>query len=75
MYKTPFIEIKNKYHALYFIKEIIRQINTFDDDEDEERKTLLFGILKIHKIECPNPECVSKIKQKYIFQKQVKVFR
>ena len=62
MYKTPFNEIKNKYHALYFIKEIIRQINSFDDDEDEGRKTLLFGILEIHKIECPNPECVSKVK-------------
>ena len=62
IYKTSFNDIKNKYHALYYIKEIIRQINSNDDDEDEERKTLLFGVLEIHKIECPNPECVSKVK-------------
>ena len=67
MYKTPFNKIKNKYHALYFIKEIIRQINTFD--EDEERKTLLYGILEIHKIECPNPNCVSKQKTKIYLPK------
>jgi hypothetical protein len=67
MYKTPFNKIKNKYHALYFIKEIIRQINTFD--EDDERKTLLIGVLEIHKIECPNPTCMSKLKTKLYLPK------
>jgi len=67
MYKTPFNKIKNKYHALYFIKEIIRQINTFD--EDEEKKILLIGVLEIHKIECPNENCVSKNKKKIYLPK------
>ncbi len=67
IYKTPFNKIKNKYHALYFIKEIIRQINTFD--EDEEKKILLIGILEIHKIECPNENCVSKNKKKIYLPK------
>ena len=67
MYKCPFNKIKNKYHALCFIKEIIRQINTFD--EDDERKTLLIGVLEIHKIECPNPTCMSKLKTKLYLPK------
>ena len=67
IYKTPFNKIKNKYHALYFIKEIIRQINTFD--EDEEKKILLIGILEIHKIECSNDNCVSKNKKKIYLPK------
>ena len=43
IYKTPFNKIKNKYHALYFIKEIIRQINTKEIDYS---KTDEFGLLE-----------------------------
>ena len=62
IYKTPFYKIKNHYYVLYFIKELVRIINTID--EDEERKTLLMGILEIHKIECDNPSCLAKSNKK-----------
>ena len=58
IYKTPFSKIKNRYYILYFIKEIIRIINTLE--EDEERKLLLMGLLEIHKVECGNPICLTK---------------
>ena len=62
IYKTPFHKIKNKYYVLYFIKEIIRIINSIDDNE--ERKTLLMGLLEVHKNECTNENCITKKKQK-----------
>jgi hypothetical protein len=62
IYKTPFHKIKNKYYVLYFIKEIIRIINLIDDNE--ERKTLLMGLLEVHKSECTNDKCITKSNQK-----------
>ena len=58
IYKTPFSKIKNKYYALYFIKEIIKIINSLG--EDEEKKLLLMGLLELHKFECTNPICLTK---------------
>ena len=67
IYKTPFYKIKNHYYLLYFIKELVRLINTLD--EDEERKTLLMGILELHKIECENPSCLTRSNNKIYFPK------
>ena len=62
IYKTPFHKIKNKYYVLYFIKEIIRIINSIDDNE--EKKTLLMGLLEVHKNECTNENCIIKTNHK-----------
>ena len=67
IYKTPFSKIKNKYYVLYFIKEIVRIINNLD--EDEEKKSLLNGLLEIHKIECLNPKCITKLNKKIYLPK------
>ncbi len=66
-YKTSFSKIKNRYYFLYFIKEIIRFINTLEDDE--ERKILFIGLLEMHKIECSNPICLTKNDDKIYSQK------
>ena len=67
IYKTSFFKIKNHYYVLYFIKELVRLINTHD--EDEERKTLLMGILELHKNECNNPSCLTKSNKKIYLPK------
>lgn len=59
---TPYYKIINPFHLLYYIKNIINKINLMEKDPDE--KALLTGILQMHAIECPNPTCLSKTKNK-----------
>ena len=59
---TPFYKITNKNYFLYYIKNLIDKINHID--EKPEDKALLAGIMQMHAIECPNPECLSKTKNK-----------
>ena len=59
---TPYHKIANKYYLLYYLKIIIDLISSCE--HDPESKNLLIGIMQLHVIECPNPECVTKTKKK-----------
>ena len=54
----PFNQIKNKNYLLIYLKNIIDKINTID--EFPQDRAYLSGIIKMHKIECPNPYCLLK---------------
>lgn len=55
---TPFYKITNKYYLLYYIKKILDKINKMDKSPEE--KAILTGILQMHSLECPNPDCLTK---------------
>ena len=56
--EMPFYEIKNGFYLLYYFHRLIDKISKID--EDPTSKSFLSGILEMHKVECPNPLCVSK---------------
>ena len=58
--ETPFYQIDNKCYLLYYFRRLINIINTINENPND--KSFLFGIIKMHKIECPNPNCITKIK-------------
>ena len=58
----PYYKITNKNYFLYYIKNLADKINHID--ENPEDKALIAGLMQIHSIECPNPECLSKNKNK-----------
>ena len=59
---TPFYKITNKSHFLYYIKNLIDKINNVN--ENPEKKAILAGIIHMHSVECPNPNCLAKTKEK-----------
>ena len=59
---TPYHKIANKYYLLYYLKIMINLIGTCE--HDQEAKSLLIGIIQLHILECPNPDCVTKNKKK-----------
>ena len=59
---TPYHKIDNLYYLLYYCHFIIKKIITIDDEP--KYKSLLFGIIQMHIIECPNPSCILKNKEK-----------
>ena len=59
---TPFYKIYNKNYLLFYLKNIVDKMNSLD--ENPEDKALLAGIMQMHIIECPNPNCLSKNKEK-----------
>ena len=59
---TPFFKISNKYYLLYYIKNLIDKMNNYEENPQE--KVLLTGIMQMHALECPNPTCLSKTKDK-----------
>ena len=58
---TPFYKIKNKYYLLTYLKNLIDKINTIE--EYPEDKAFLAGIIQMHSVECPNPNCLIKSKE------------
>ena len=56
----PFYEIKNPFYLLFYFHALIYKISKID--EDPTSRSFLTGILEMHKVECPNPMCVSKTK-------------
>ena len=54
----PFYEIKNPFYLLYYFHALIDKISKIE--EDPTSKSFLSGIFEMHKVECPNPLCVSK---------------
>ena len=59
---TPFHKIRNKSHFLYYLKNLIDKMNHIE--ENPEDRAVLAGIMEMHNIECPNPECLAKKNQK-----------
>ena len=57
---TPFYEIKNPFYLLFYFHRLIDKISKID--EDPTSRSFLSGIIEMHKVECPNPFCVSKTK-------------
>ena len=58
---TPFYKIKNKFYLLYYFRTIFDLINNVEENSND--KSLLSGMIKMHKIECPNPNCLLKTKE------------
>ena len=57
---TPFYKINNKYYLLYYFRSLIDIINNVE--ENSEDKSFLSGIIRMHEVECPNPNCLMKTK-------------
>ena len=55
---TPFHKIKNKFYLLTYLKNLIDKINTIE--EFPQDKAFLAGIIQMHSVECPNPNCLIK---------------
>ena len=60
--EIPYYKIENINHLLYYLRSIITMINTGLDIQST--KTRLTGIIQLHILECPNPKCLTKTKQK-----------
>ena len=54
----PFNQIKNKNYLLIYLKNLIDKINTIE--EVPQDRAYLSGVIKMHKIECPNQFCTLK---------------
>ena len=59
--ETPFYDITNEYYLLKYFYNLIDKSNKINIPRN---KSLLYGIIEMHKIECPNPQCISKTKEK-----------
>ena len=59
--KTPFYKINNKYYLLYDFRNLYDLINNVEESYDD--KSVLSGIIQMHLIECPNPNCQLKTKE------------
>ena len=62
---TPFYKISNKYYLTYYFRSLIDIIN--NAEENSEDKSFLSGIIRMHEVECPNPNCLTKQKDKNIY--------
>ena len=60
--KIPFYKITNVNYLLHYFKTLYELTN--NPEESYENKSLLSGIIKMHEIECPNPSCILKTKEK-----------
>ena len=56
----PFYEIKSPFYLLFYFHSLIYKISKID--QDPSSRSFLSGIIEMHKVECPNPTCVSKTK-------------
>jgi hypothetical protein len=55
---TPFYKIKNKFYLLTYLKNLIDKINIIE--ESPQYKAFIAGIIQMHYVECPNPNCLIK---------------
>ena len=58
---TPFYKINNRFYLLFYFRNIYDLINNVEESYDD--KSLLSRIIKMHSIECPNPNCLLKTKE------------
>ena len=57
----PFYKIANKFYLLHYFRNLYDLINNVE--ENNNNKSLLSGIIKMHKMECPEPNCLLKTKE------------
>ena len=62
---TPFYKITNKFHLLFYIKNMIDKMNHVE--ENPEDKALLSGIMEMHELECPSSDCITKKKKTKLY--------
>ena len=62
VFNLPFNKIENQFYLLQYCHYLVNKI--INSGEDPKIKSLLSGIIHMHMIECPNPNCVSKHKQR-----------
>ena len=59
--ETPFYDITNEFYLLKYFYNLIDKSGKINNPRN---KSLLYGIIEMHKIECPNPSCISKTKER-----------
>ena len=59
--ETPFYKINNQYYLLYYFHNLIEKINNVE--ENSKDKSFLAGIIQMHELECPCPNCLLKTKE------------
>jgi len=59
--KSPFYKISNKYYLLYYFRYLYQLISNIE--ESYKGKSILSGIIKMHCMECPEPNCLLKTKE------------
>ena len=60
--EIPFYKITNKAYILFYIKKIISLISGKNKNLNNQK--ILNGVIRLHMIECPNNDCVTKKKEK-----------
>ncbi len=63
--KTPFHKITNKYYIQFYLRTLMQKIHNLDSNIED--KAQMIGIIQTHVTECPNPDCLSKKKDKKIY--------
>ena len=58
----PFYKIKDKAYILFYIKKIISLVS--GKNKSLKNQKILNGVIRLHMIECPNKECLTKKKDK-----------
>jgi len=62
---TSLFQIDNGYYILFFFRRIIDIINNLE--ENNKDKALLSGIIRMHEVECPNSDCLTRAKNLNIY--------
>ena len=60
--EIPFYKITNNAYILFYIKKIISLISGKNKNLNNQK--ILNGVIRLHMIECPNNDCVTKKKEK-----------
>ena len=66
--ETPIHKLNNKYYLLHYLRRFSDIINNIE--KKPQYKSILSGLIRMHEIECPNPNCALKHKENkenYIF--------
>ena len=57
----PFYKIDNQFYLLHYFRNVFDLVSNVE--ENNEYKSILSGMIKMHLIECPNPNCLLKTKE------------
>ena len=57
---SPFYKISNKYYLLYYFRNLFQLTSNLGVSYKD--KSILSGIIKMHSMECPEPNCLLKTK-------------
>ena len=60
--ETPIHKLNNKFYLLHYLRRFSDIINNIE--KKPQNKSILSGLIRMHEIECPNPNCSLKHKGK-----------